>query len=271
MQLSPSLKTQPASAQQSVGVEPLATPEYRMVGSLPVASLLALTGGSLDAFLYLNHGHVYAGVMSGNAVLCGVAVFNHSVGSAFHYAWPIIAYVVGIFLIAMMQRNVRHHSARLALIIVMVGFLIMSLCPSSFPERPFVFIVVVLTGFLVGISQKVESYAYNATVLTGSLRDGTISVYKMLNPVTRFGNLEKARDLWMIMFFFVAGAAAGGVLGRHIGNHALWLPIGVLAIVLGFVLRSGSSYAGFDGDNKSGIPVRSAASLQPLEHSADQR
>lgn len=50
------------------------SPEYAIVNSLPCASLLAFTEASLDAFLYLNHGYVFEGVMTGNAVLCGVGI-----------------------------------------------------------------------------------------------------------------------------------------------------------------------------------------------------
>jgi hypothetical protein len=46
--------------------------EHNVVDSLSAGALFAFTGGSLDAFLYLNHGHVFAGVMTGNAVLWGV-------------------------------------------------------------------------------------------------------------------------------------------------------------------------------------------------------
>ncbi len=209
----------------------------RVVDTLMSAMLLAFTGGSLDAFLYLNHGHVYAGVMTGNAVLCGIAVFNRSAGGAMHYARPLLAYVCGILLIAIFQRYVRRHSVRFALSIVILGLLVMSLVPANFPEDTYIFLVVLLTGFLVGIARRVDTYSYNATVLTGSLRDATISLYQSLNPATRAHNLQEACDLWLVMLSFFSGAAAGGLLGRQIGNHALWLPLGVLALVLVTVLQ----------------------------------
>ena len=99
---------------------------------------------------------------------------------------------------------------------------------------------------MVGISQKADSYTYNAAVLTGTLRDGTISLYYALDPNLRAENLKKAGALWTLMFSFIAGAISGGLLGRHIGNHALWLPIAVLAIVFWLVSRSGSNLTGFD-------------------------
>jgi uncharacterized membrane protein YoaK (UPF0700 family) len=204
------------------------SPEYAMVDSVPCASLLAFTGASLDAFLYLNHGHVFAGVMTGNAVLCGVGVFNKSSGGVLHYARPIVAYLCGIWLTAIVQRHVHHNPVRFALATVMLGLFVMSLAPRSTPDEIYAFIVVLLTGFLVGISQKIDSYTYNATVLTGTLRDGTLSLYYAFDRKLRAESLRKARALWTLMFSFLAGAICGGLLGRHIGNHALWLPVAVL-------------------------------------------
>ncbi len=226
--------------------DPKATPEYKIVDSLPSASILAFTGASLDSFLYLNHGHVFAGVMTGNAVLCGVGVFNRNSGSALHYAWPLLAYACGISLVAVAQRRIRHSPVRFCLGVVIVGMLTMSFVPRTFPDTFYAFIVVLLTGFLVGISRKVDSYAYNATVMTGTIRDATLSLYGALNARTRAANLRKARDLWTLMLSFFAGAVSGGVLGRHIGNHALWLPVATLCLVFTIVARGGSDETGFD-------------------------
>ena len=249
MSIMKTVRNQVASA---AGVNQLqVSPEYAMVDSLPCASLLAFTGASLDAFLYLNHGHVFAGVMTGNAVLCGVGVFNKSSGGALHYAWPMLAYVCGIWLVAVAQKHVRHNPVRFALGTVIVGLLVMSVVPWSLSDGAYAFIVVLLTGFLVGISQNVDSYAYNATVLTGTLRDGTISIYNALDPTLRAGNLRKGRDLWTLMISFFLGATCGGLLGRHIGNHALWLSVAVLCLVFILVSRFGSGREGFDHGHRS--------------------
>ena len=212
------------------------SPDDVAVDSLSAASLLAFTGGSLDAILWLNHGHVFAGVMSGNVVLGGAAMFNDSLGKPAHYAWPVLAYVCGILLITMFQRYTRTKPAVFSLSIAIVGLFLLSLLPRSFPEDPFVFLVVLLAGFMVGIARKVDSYSYNATVLTGTLRDGTTSLYQALNPALRHANLEKSRALWLVMSSFLVGAIGGGLLGKRLGNHALWLPTLSLIFVLTTVI-----------------------------------
>jgi hypothetical protein len=70
--------------------------------------------------------------------------------------------------------------------------------------------VVLREGGFIGIHLLPLSYYYmrlrliGLEALMGSLRDATISLYKAFNPTTHFGNLEKARDLWVIMFSCVA-------------------------------------------------------------------
>ena len=222
--------------EQTASPDSTHSPEDTAVDSLLAASLLAFTGGSLDAILWLNHGHVFAGVMSGNVILGGAAVFNRSLGGAAHYAWPVLAYVCGILLITIFQRHVRSRPATSALSMVIVGLILLSLWPRSFPENPFIFLVVLIAGFMVGIARKVDSYSYNATVLTGTLRDGTTRLYEALDPSVRRANLEKSRALWLVMSSFLLGAVCGGLLGKHLGNHALWLPVLSLVLVLSTVL-----------------------------------
>jgi uncharacterized membrane protein YoaK (UPF0700 family) len=229
-----------ASRKSEEDASDLSSPNvYRVIDSPWSACLIAFTGGSLDAFLFLNHGHVFAGVMSGNAVLLGLALFSNAHFGAFHYLRPLVAYVFGIFLIAMLQRKLPHHSVRVALTIVILGLLALSFVTPNFPEETYIFLVVLLTGFMVGIARRVQSYSYNATVLTGTLRDATMSLDYALNPVSRSRNLERARDLWAVVFSLIVGAAVGGLVARHIGNRTLWMPAGILAIVLITVLREG--------------------------------
>ena len=45
---------------------------YQMSESLPVGLLLALAGGILDSYTYLNRGQVFATAETGNLVLLGI-------------------------------------------------------------------------------------------------------------------------------------------------------------------------------------------------------
>jgi hypothetical protein len=49
-----------------------------LTNSLFDASLLAATGGLLDALVYLNHGHVFATAMTGNLIFLGIAAISRN-------------------------------------------------------------------------------------------------------------------------------------------------------------------------------------------------
>ena len=44
--------------------QPSTSPELKFATSLPAAILLSLAGGCIEAFVYLNHGHVFACVIA---------------------------------------------------------------------------------------------------------------------------------------------------------------------------------------------------------------
>ena len=63
--------------------------ETHMSDALPLGLLLALTGGILDAYTYLNRGQVFATAETGNLVLLGI---NCAMGqwrrAAWRSVWP---------------------------------------------------------------------------------------------------------------------------------------------------------------------------------------
>ena len=53
---------------------------YQMSESLPVGLLLALAGGILDSYTYLNRGQVFATAETGNLVLLGIHLAQGELG-----------------------------------------------------------------------------------------------------------------------------------------------------------------------------------------------
>ena len=92
------------------------TTEHRVVNALPSAILLALTGGSLDAFIYLNHGHVFAAAMTGNGVLLGVSIFHHDYAQTVRHLLPIFGFIVGVFFANLLDKTLKHHAVVVGLV-----------------------------------------------------------------------------------------------------------------------------------------------------------
>lgn len=142
--------------------------------SLPVAALLAASGGFLDAFTYVGHGHVFANAMTGNVVLLGVHAATGNWMQSRRHVPPILAFLLGVAAAQSLQlpqiRNwfpnpaVVALSAEIAFLFVGGGF------PNSFPSTPLVLGISFLAALQNSSFRLLEKWPYNSTMTTGNLR-----------------------------------------------------------------------------------------------------
>lgn len=64
--------------------------------TLPVAALLILAAGMLDAYTYVGYGGVFANAMTGNIVILMIHLAQGDTAAAVRYIAPVIAYVCGV-------------------------------------------------------------------------------------------------------------------------------------------------------------------------------
>lgn len=212
------------------------TPERQVAESLSAAMLLAFAGGTLDAFLYLVHGKVFAGAMTGNAVLCGIAILGRKGPDILHHALPIAAFLCGVWISEVLQSRIKHHAVTLGLALETAGLLGASFLPLSFPDPVFVFLIALLAAFQIASFRTTDTYSYNSTFITGDLRTFIVGLYKALQSGTRAEGLRQFRDLGGVIASFLAGALAAAALASRHANHTLWLSAlavgGVFAMAL---------------------------------------
>lgn len=213
------------------------SPERRAADSLACALLLALNGGVLDAFLYLVHGGVFAGAMTGNAVLCGIALLEHDHWDAIIHIIPLAAFVAGAWAGYVLEARIRQHTPFAALALEAVCFFAASWLPPTFPDLLFIPIISSLAGFQVASFRTVDNFTYSSTFITGELRASMEALHSTLNPRTRRKGLKEFRDLALVVVFFLGGALIGALLALRIGNHTLWLPAGLVLATLIVVIR----------------------------------
>ncbi len=197
--------------------------EHRAVGSLPSAILLAVTGGALDAFIYLNHGHVFAAAMTGNGVLLGVSILHHDYAQAVRHLLPIFGFIFGAFLANVLNKSLKHHAVTLGLLCEISVLFIASFLPGRFPDLAFVPIIAIAAAYQVASFRQANEYAYNSTFMTGNLRTVVDGLYDALQRETRQSGLRKFRALSCIVLAFLTGATTGAILSPHLYNHTLWL------------------------------------------------
>jgi uncharacterized membrane protein YoaK (UPF0700 family) len=216
--------------------------EIRAAGSLPAAMLLAGAGGGLDAFVYLNHGHVFAAAMTGNGIFLGIAVLHHEWMQAVRHLIVLISFVFGVFASRVLADTFKRHAITVGLFCEIAVLFAASWLPGSFPDSVFVPVIAVVAAYQVASFRTADIYSYNSTFLTGNLRMAIEGLYDSFNPAHREAGLRQFRQLSLIVVSFLTGASVGAILSPRFLNHILWfLDLPLLAVVLLVVRRSRTS------------------------------
>jgi uncharacterized membrane protein YoaK (UPF0700 family) len=202
--------------------------------------LLATTGGLLDAFVYLNHGHVFANAMTGNVVFLGIAILGRDWSEIVPHLVPLAGFFAGVLTSKHLRTRLGIRSVHLGLALEIVAIFALGWLPAGFPHMAFTAIIAYVAAFQVASFRRVDRFAYNSTFVTGNLRDMAEGLYAALapnsTPETREKGHSQARDLGLICLCFLAGAVLGAWAAPRFGNRSLWLaePFLLAIVVLTF-------------------------------------
>ena len=183
--------------------------------TLPVGLLLALAGGLLDGYSYLNRGQVFATAGTGNIVLMGVNLAQGQLDQALHYLLPILAFALGVLAAELLRRrfgdSTRLHW-RLPLLLAECGAILLVSCLPCGPLDPLANIIISFTSALqVESFRKFQGCGCVTTMCTGNLRSGTEHLFHWF--FHREGTaLEKVRVYYGLIGSFIAGAVLSGLL-----------------------------------------------------------
>lgn len=225
-----------------------------------LAILLSWVAGFVDALGYVTLLHVFTSHMSGNSVAMVALLPQHDWSDAVHRAFPIVFFVIGMFLGAVLERiGCRagiHRRFALALgieVVLLIGFIVYGTdlnAPHLSATAPVKFhALIVLLAAAMGIQsatlRRLRGQSVHTTFITGMLLQFSEGAAGLAfewgericrrRPL-RTGNAK--RHLNRMLFYggiwtsFVIGAACGGY-----GEHA-WQAMGLLApiSILGLII-----------------------------------
>lgn len=199
---------------------------------LRLGLLLALAGGSLDCYTYLNRGQVFATAETGNLVLLGIRLAQGHLDLALHYLPPILAYAAGVLaaeLLASAKWPAGPDWRRLVLLLECAVVAAVALLPTGRADA--------LANMLISFTSamQVESFRTFAgcpcatTMCTGNLRAGTENLFLRLKNGDRTAG-RKASVYYGLILAFVAGAVASGILTPLLGGKTAFLSCALLAV-----------------------------------------
>lgn len=199
--------------------------------ALTLGLMLALAGGSLDCYTYLNRGQVFATAETGNLVLVGVRLAQGRPDLALRYVPPILAYAAGVLAAELLRMALaeKRPDWRQAVLLLECG---VTAGAALLPLGRLDPLANVLISFVS--AAQVESFrtfagcACATTMCTGNLRGGTEHLFRRWFQGDRSAG-KKAAVYYSLIAAFVTGAVLSGILTALLGGGSAALPCVLLA------------------------------------------
>ena len=209
----------------------------QMSESLLIGTLLAVSGGLMDAYSYLFRGQVFANAQTGNILLLSVHLAQQEWRLALQYACPVIAFSIGIALAAI----TRYISKRFGWLhwrqICVLFEAAVLFAVAWFPQSMNLFansLISLACGTQVEAFRKIENTGVATTMCIGNLR---LAIHSTVTHCIKRGDVDKHAALISsaIIAAFSAGAVTGSVLLHHFGTYSIWCSTTILIVCFGLM------------------------------------
>ena len=181
----------------------------QMSETIKLGILLALSGGFMDAYSYIQRDQVFANAQTGNMLLFGVNLSAVNLRGALHYFFPGFAFAIGIAIAELVRAKERDllHWRQVAVLfegIILVGVAFIPLDMNLIANS--------LTSFACGIQvesfRKIRGNGIATTMCIGNLRSGTQNLCNFIRKKDK-EDFKKAALYYGIIVCFVTGAVIG--------------------------------------------------------------
>lgn len=213
---------------------------YPIHERLLVGTLLAMAAGGLDAYTYLQHGEVFAGLQTGNFILLGIHLTKDGFGGVLHYLVPIFSFALGTILIRILQQRFEKNESLKNRQLFVLGWEILliwltALVAPLVPDMLASAMVSLAAAAQLQEFRKLKGGPFTSLMMTGNLRTLAESYWNALSGGDRTA-LKKGNDTLAIIAAFVFGAALTGNLVGHFGDRTVVISSLFLLVAVGIIL-----------------------------------
>ena len=211
-------------AMQAASTEPLAETSvevYAPERSLPVAALLSMSGGFLDAFTWMSLG-VFASSQTGNVVFIGVYALSGQWQRALQHLLPLAAFILGAVVAVYTRAALR------CLVGEIVCLAVAMLLLHRVPDQVTILVISFGVALQSASFRQVGRWKYLSVTVTGNM-------LRAIDQLVEASDRDAARGvrvMLMLCLMFLLGAAVGGCVTKWFGAWSLALPIASSACVL---------------------------------------
>lgn len=207
----------------------------QMSESIRLGMLLAISGGFMDAYSYIERDHVFANAQTGNILLFGVHLSEGDWIMAVRYFFPVLAFVLGIAVAEAVRtyNTPKLHWRQISVLVeavILAGVAFIPLSMNLFANA--------LTSFACGVQvesfRKIRGSGIATTMCIGNLRSATQNFMDYWKTRDR-EKLEQSVLYYGIILCFVLGAVGGNLLISFWGKRAI-LCCSLMLLVVFFIM-----------------------------------
>lgn len=189
--------------------------------SIELGIILALCGGFMDAYSYIQRGEVFANAQTGNMLLMGVYFSEGDFQKAISYLIPVLSFAIGIAfadIVRMLHMN-RFHWRQISVFIEALILMGVSFIPESMN-----LMANSLTSLACGIQvesfRKIHGNGIATTMCIGNLRSATQNLCYYFKEKDK-NYKEKSIIYYGIILCFILGAVLGNIMVRNFHEKAI--------------------------------------------------
>lgn len=188
---------------------------FRLPLAVGATCIITSAAGMMDAWVYLDHGHVFANAQSGNVVLMGIELAARHPDRALRHVPSLAAFIAGLLLsrllgAALKRRGVNSRTVRLT------GECVLLVVLATIVGRLTDDVVTAWVGFIAAVQitslSHIGKWSFNTGMTTGNLRSAVSALARALVEEQPRSDWLQAAAVGCICVAFAAGALLGGYL-----------------------------------------------------------
>lgn len=194
--------------------------EEKIHERLEFGMALAATAGGLDAYTYLVHGEVFAGLQTGNFILLGVHLGQGHWRALIHYLIPILAFALGALLARYLQTKIHKNQQLWFLTFEISLLLIVGIFSPQLPNLVVNALLSIAAATQLQEFQRLKGKPFTSLMMTGNLRNLSTNFFEGFIQHDAAKRIA-FRDTLIILSSFVLGALLNGFLVTYFNQRTI--------------------------------------------------
>ena len=212
---------------------------WQISESIMVGILLALSGGFMDAYSYINRGKVFANAETGNIILMTLKICEGKFLESVNYIIPILSFAIGVAICEIIKHRKEKiniiHWRQIIVVFEIVAFVFVAFLPQDMNQIANS-IISMISGVQFATFPKVRGTAMATTMCTGNLKAGTQNMYRGIKTGDKSA-LEKGLYYYVCIFVFIIGTMVGYLFVKLWAEKAILLAAVAMLIIFLMMFR----------------------------------